>query len=202
MTSALRGVRSGLTSRLTENGNRPVLDLVKRLAPLVVCATLVAGAAVAAADDLAGLTNGCFNGDGQQTLKDRVKACSSILADYPLAPAQEAKIRANRAWSFNREKRFSDAQADYDRALQLDPNSDILYNERGFFHLQIGEFDAAIRDYNSALVITPNFAYPLYGRGIVYIRKGNLARGQDDLAAARRLDSSIDVVFRNVGVTP
>ena len=179
-----------------------MFEFVKRRALLAIGAVLMAGGAHAETEDLGLLTNACLNSDGQATAKDRVKACSSIIAEYPLAPPQEARIRANRAWSFKQERRLSDALADYDRALQLDPNSDVLYNERGFFHLQIGEFDAALRDYNSALVIRPTFAYPLYGRGVVYIRQGNLARGQDDLAAARRLDSSIDGVFRNVGVTP
>ena len=179
-----------------------MFDLVKRRALIAIGALLMAGGARARIDDLGFLTNACLNSDGIATPKDRIKACSSIIAEYPLAPPQEARIRANRAWSFKQERRLSDAQADYDRALQLDPNSDVLYNERGFFHLQIGEFDAALRDYNSALVIRPTFAYPLYGRGIVYMRQGNLARGQDDLTTARKLDSGIDGVFRAVGVTP
>lgn len=156
----------------------------------------------AAPDDLGQLTRGCLNTDGTWAPKDRVNACGSILANYPLAPMQEARIRANRAWSLGQEQRLADAQADYDRALQLDPNSAVLYNERGFFHLRIGEFDAALRDYNSAIVIDPQFPYALFGRGIAYMRKGELSRGQDDLAAARRIDNSIDAAFRNAGVTP
>jgi len=179
-----------------------VIRLKKHLGPVVVCALLSAGSAWAQSDDLGRLSTSCLNAEGTRTSHDRIRSCSAILANYPLAPAQEARIRANRAWSFKQEKRLSDAQADYDRALQLDPNSEILYNERGFFHLQIGELDAALRDYNSALVIAPNFPYPLFGRGIVYIRKGSLDRGQDDLAAARKLDNTMDAVFRRAGVSP
>lgn len=169
---------------------------------LLTAALALVAAAPASADDLGQLTHGCLNSDGTWTPKERVKACGSILAEYPLDPVQEARIRANRAWSLSQEQRLADAQADYDRALQLDPNSAILYNERGFFHLKIGEFDAAVRDYNSSIVIDPNFAFPRFGRGIAYMRKGDLARGQDDLAAARRLDSGIDAAFRAAGVAP
>lgn len=184
------------------DGKAKVFDPLKRFAPLIVLAVLAALGARAQGDELGRLSITCRNEAGAPTPQQRVAACSAILANYPMEPPQEAMIRVNRAWSYSLEKRMGDAEADYNRAIQLDPNSYILYNERGLFRLQTGAFDAALRDYNSAVVLSPQAAYPLYGRGIVHIRMGDVARGQDDLAAARALDRNVDTVFRIIGVTP
>ncbi len=184
------------------DGKAKVFDPLKRFAPLIVLAVLAALGARAQGDELGRLSITCRNEAGAPTPQQRVAACSAILANYPMEPPQEAMIRVNRAWSYSLEKRMGDAEADYNRAIQLDPNSYILYNERGLFRLQTGAFDAALRDYNSAVVLSPQAAYPLYGRGIVHIRMGDVARGQDDLAAARARDRNVDTVFRIIGVTP
>lgn len=184
------------------DGKAKVFDPLKRFAPLIVLAVLAALGARAQGDELGRLSITCRNEAGAPTPQQRVAACSAILANYPMEPPQEAMIRVNRAWSYSLEKRMGDAEADYNRAIQLDPNSYILYNERGLFRLQTGAFDAALRDYNSAVVLSPQAAYPFFGRGIVHIRMGDVARGQDDLAAARALDRNVDTVFRNIGVTP
>ncbi|MGA2951496.1 MAG: hypothetical protein ABSD80_04590, partial [Caulobacteraceae bacterium] len=60
----------------------------------------------------------------------------------------------------------------------------------------------AIADYDMALSFHPGAAYSLYGRGVAFLRKGDEVRGREDLAAARRADSSVDEVFRKIGVTP
>ena len=184
------------------DGKAKVFDSIKRLWALIILIVPAASGARAQGDELGRLSVTCRNEAGGPTPQQRVAACSAILVNYPMEPPQEAMIRVNRAWSYSLEKRMADAEIDYNRAIQLDPNSYVLYNERGLFRLQTGAFDAALRDYNSAVVLSPQAAYPLYGRGIVRIRMGDVARGQDDLAAARMLDRNVDAVFRVIGVTP
>ena len=170
---------------------------------LAACfATVALTSARAQTDDLAARVPVCENRDGHASASDRVAACSAILGGAPLAPAAEAMAHVNRAWAYSLEGRMGEARADYDIALTLNPGSYVIYNERALFNLRVGRLDAALSDYDTALKIAPQTAYSLYGRGLTLLRKGDTARGQDDLAAARRLDGGVDGTFRALGFGP
>lgn len=144
----------------------------------------------------------CENRSGQVTARERVTACSEILGGPPLPAASEANARINRAWAYSLEGKMADARADYDRAVTLNPGSYVIYNERGLFNLRLGQLDAALSDYNMALKIAPATAYSLYGRGLTWLRKGDTARGDAGLAAARHLDATVDQTFAAIGFAP
>ena len=174
-----------------------------RTAVLAACfAAIASTGAVAQTDDLAARIPVCENRDGHASAQERVAACSAILGGAPLAPASESMAHVNRAWAYSLEGRMGEARADYDIALALNPGSYVIYNERGLFNLRVGQLDAALVDYDAALKLAPATAYSLYGRGLTLLRQGQTARGQDDLAAARRLDSGVDRTFRALGFAP
>jgi lipoprotein NlpI len=144
----------------------------------------------------------CENRDGLATPQDRVVACSALLNGFRLAPAPQSMVRVHRAWAYSLQNRMADARSDYDVAVTLNPQSYVIYNERGLFNLHVGQLDAALSDYNAALKIAPQTAYSLYGRGLTFLRKGDSARGEADLEMARRLDGQVDQAFRRIGFTP
>jgi tetratricopeptide (TPR) repeat protein len=80
-------------------------------------------------------------------------------------------------------------------------NPDIL-DSRALVYLRLGSPKDAIVDYSSALNINPNMASSLYGRGLAELRLGEKAQGQNDLAAAKKLDSGVVKRFANMGLTP
>jgi len=132
----------------------------------------------------------------------RAPACERALgANLSAAPGDEARLLINRAWFRSINHQDAAAHADYDRAVGLD-GSYINYNERGFYFLRIGQFDAAIADYDHAISLNPGTAYSLYGRGLAWIRKGEQTRGEADLAQARQNDPNVDQVFRRFGLHP
>ncbi|MCK7471039.1 MAG: tetratricopeptide repeat protein [Desulfomicrobium escambiense] len=47
------------------------------------------------------------------------------------------------------------ALSDYNRAIDLDPESDMAYNNRGFLHLLMGDDRQAERDIRKAIEISP-----------------------------------------------
>ena len=87
------------------------------------------------------------------------------------------------------------ALADCNKALDAGKNLE-RYDSRGFAYLRLGDYGKAIDDYTAALAAEPNHdlrAYPLYGRGVAKLAKGdNLAGGKADIEEARRLDCEID----------
>jgi len=144
----------------------------------------------------------CANQDGSTPPAARVTACSTLLKQPDMTPEFESTVRTNRAWAFSLLGRMGDARADYDRAVALTPNSHVAHNELALFYLRTGQLDKAIAEYEVALRLRPGAAYSLYGEGIAYIRKGDQARGEDNLAKARLADNNVDRVFESIGVRP
>jgi len=60
----------------------------------------------------------------------------------------------------------------------------------------------AVAAYNQALAANPTEKHSLYGRGLAYLRQGDHAKGQADIAAAVKLDANIPDEFHAMGVQP
>ena len=56
---------------------------------------------------------------------------------------------------------------DYDKAIELNPNSAYAYNNRGYAKFQLQEDYQAIEDYDKAIELDPNYAQAYhYNRGV------------------------------------
>lgn len=67
------------------------------------------------------------------------------------------------------EKRdLTHAIASLDIALAYDSQNQMAYSERGYVHRKLGNFQAALVDYNAAIRINPQFVNAYAGRGHVY----------------------------------
>jgi tetratricopeptide (TPR) repeat protein len=75
-------------------------------------------------------------------------------------------------------------------------------DSRGVVHLERGELDAAIADYDAALRVQPKRAIALYGRGVAKLRKGAKADGDADIQAATALNAKIASQAKAIGLTP
>jgi tetratricopeptide (TPR) repeat protein/predicted aspartyl protease len=96
------------------------------------------------------------------------------------------------------------ALSDCNAALRRMPDAmkEGALQTRGLVRLRRGDLDKAIEDYNEALKLTPRDPYALYGRGLARARKGAVADGQADQAAARALQPKIDEAFSKLGLEP
>ncbi len=63
---------------------------------------------------------------------------------------------------------YQGAIADYNRAIEIDPNYVAAYNNRGLAYDDLEEYQRAIADYNRAIKLDPNYAHAYYNRGNVY----------------------------------
>jgi tetratricopeptide (TPR) repeat protein len=91
--------------------------------------------------------------------------------------------------------------ADCKEALELQPNDEDYLDSRGFTYLKLAQLDNAIADYTAALKLNPRKATSLYGRGIAELRKGDTAKGNDDVAAAKAIQADIAETIAALGVT-
>ena len=82
-------------------------------------------------------------------------------------------------------------------------NRALALNNRGNALVGKSELDAAIRDYDQAIKLDPEYADPFNGRGVAYDKKGELEHAVRDYDQAIKLKSDFDYVaaFHNRAVT-
>ena len=81
------------------------------------------------------------------------------------------------------------AIADFDRAIQLDPESANTYNDRGAAYAMKGDYDRAIADLDKAIQLNPRVKNAHYNRGLAYKKKGDEARARADFEKEEQLKS-------------
>ena len=64
----------------------------------------------------------------------------------------------------------------------------------------MGQADAAIDDFSSALRVDPKLASALYGRGLARLKNGDKAGGDADISAAKTIQAGIGDDFVRYGV--
>mgnify|MGYP001422678778 CR=1 FL=1 len=57
------------------------------------------------------------------------------------------------------------AIADYSKAIELNPNYAIAFNDRGAAKKKLEDYDGAIADYSKAIELNPNYLNAYYNRG-------------------------------------
>jgi curved DNA-binding protein CbpA len=117
-----------------------------------------------------------------------------IVGREPGPPANDANFYRERGIAFYRRGDLSQATAELDEAIRLDPDNAQDYNIRANAWDEMGVFDRALADYDEAIRIDPNNPAVFHDRGIMWQRKGELDKALVDLDRAIRFsfaDASI-----------
>ena len=72
-------------------------------------------------------------------------------------------------------------------------------NNRGLVYANKGNYDSAIRDYDKAIEIAPNYAMAFNNRGLAYVDKKDYATAIRDFSKAIEIAPDLAVVFYNRG---
>ena len=92
--------------------------------------------------------------------------------------------------------RWSEAFADYNRALQLNPEYAEAYNDRGHAYYWTGDYKNAIADFTRAIELRPNYPNAFNNRGAAYMAGGDSKCRTKDFDQAIKLKPD----FRNAYV--
>ena len=87
----------------------------------------------------------------------------------------------------------------YLRAIELDPNDAVTYNNRGIAYDIKGDVDLAIADYTKAIKLNPDYAVAYNNRGVVYGIKSDVDLAIADCAKAIKLNPDYAVAYNNRG---
>ncbi len=80
--------------------------------------------------------------------------------------------------------------------------SPAVRDSRALVDLRLGRYRRSIDDYDTALREDPRLPTSLYGRGLAELRRGEIHRGNADLAAAKKLDQRVAAQFQRMGLEP
>jgi tetratricopeptide (TPR) repeat protein len=112
--------------------------------------------------------------------------------------ALNGRCWARALWNHDLDK----ALADCNRAVELNPYAYEIRDSRALVWLRMNQLPPAISDYNVVLSRNSKLAWSLYGRGVAEARKGDLARGRADIAAADKLEPKVTERARKLGIAP
>lgn len=87
---------------------------------------------------------------------------------------------------------FKGSNDDYDHVIKVAPNApgvEQIYNNRGVIRHINGDKDGALKDFNKAISLNPNFAPPYNGRGNILVDKGEFDEAINSFNNAIKLDA-------------
>ena len=95
---------------------------------------------------------------------------------------------------------YQGAIADFDRAIELNPNYFNAYIGRGNARDDSGDSRGAIADYDRALKISPNNASAYYNRGVTRSRLGDTQAALSDFTQALKINPNYASAYNNRGI--
>jgi len=129
-------------------------------------------------------------GNAYWTNKDLAHA----VADFGAAIAIDPKFTVSymsRGDVYSQMREYDSAISDYTEAIALDHKAGRSYGNRGYAYYMKQDYDRAISDYGVAIALDAQDARSYYRRGLAKRAKGDIAGGEDDIAAARRIDPQV-----------
>ncbi len=118
-----------------------------------------------------------------------IGACTTIIDGRSATERDLARAYTVRGQAYQGQGKVGHALQDFDEALRIDPRRAEGYASRGFVELEgLGQNDSALRDFNHALSLRPDFTPALVGRSRLFFRQGEFARSIHDADAVLKID--------------
>ena len=126
-------------------------------------------------------------------LEGIVAACSEIISRFN----DYADAYSTRGWALRERNQPERALSDFNRALDLAPDTAATYSQRGLTYLRLKDVDHAIADYNKAIELSPRSAAFINDRGVAYMDLKDYKRAIVDFDKAIEIDPSYPLPFNN-----
>ncbi|HTY44373.1 MAG TPA: tetratricopeptide repeat protein [Patescibacteria group bacterium] len=103
------------------------------------------------------------------------------------------------ALSWRRNFIWKDEISLWSDVISKSPRKARPYNERALAYQQLRRYDAAVRDYTSALSLAPEYAGGYYNRGLAYQQQGANAQALQDYSRAIKINPGYMQAYYNRG---
>jgi len=133
-------------------------------------------------------TDACVNRSNTFSLAEQISGCTEAIRSGRWSGKNLAWAYGNRCIAYKDQEKYERAMTDCNRALELDPRDDHVFNTRGAIYHLTEKYDQAIEEYSKAIRIDPKFIDPLHNRGMSHAAKGDYESAIDDYNAALKID--------------
>ena len=99
---------------------------------------------------------------------------------YAILLKPKSNYYINRALTRYNMQELRGAMADYDLALDIDPNNVLGHYNRGLLRAQVGDDNRAIEDFDFVVENEPDNTFALFNRALLLAQTGDLERAEDD----------------------
>lgn len=119
--------------------------------------------------------------------------------EIELFPESSAEIYSNRGLAYDGLGNYQYAIKDYNKAIELGPETAKIYISRGNTYDSLGDYQQAIKDYSKAIELAPQNAKAYVNRGRVYRSAGDYQQAIKDYSKAIEIDPRDAMTYYNRG---
>jgi len=119
-----------------------------------------------------------------------------------LYPDQAEAVYYYRAHGYTKKGDFANAAKDYTVYINskvFDPTNASVYLGRGIAYMELKDFDAALKDIDKAIELTPDSGRAVLARGVLHARAGRYQQAVEDLQNGLKLQPENAFAIYNLG---
>lgn len=129
-----------------------------------------------------------------------VQACTAAIGSGVLSETNRRAALNDRGIAYRNKNDLDNAIADFNSALEINPNDDKVLNNRGAAYMYKGDNDKAIQDYNRAIMLNPDYFIAIKNRGAAYANKGEYDRALLDYNRALEINPQHPFALQTRGI--
>jgi protein O-mannosyl-transferase len=126
---------------------------------------------------------------------DSITLWTDVIEKYPKVD----EAYNNRGIAFFEEKKYTQAIADFDKAISISPTYTRPYNNRGMARAALKDYEGAKKDFDKVIQAHPNFARAYYNRGNAFIAMKDTVSAIKDYTRVLAIDPDNILALNNRG---
>jgi tetratricopeptide (TPR) repeat protein/TolB-like protein len=116
----------------------------------------------------------------EKDLDGYIKGLKEVIRTYP----DDKRARADLAWIFKSQKKYDEAIAQYEKALEIDPSFGYALNLLAYTYAEMGQHEKALKTFERYAAVQPGEANPLDSMGDLYFLAGDFGLAREKYASA------------------
>ncbi len=130
--------------------------------------------------------------------KPAVAVVKAVATPIPTPTPPDFSFYQTRADQNAGKGEFSLAIADYNKTLEMKPDSSVAYLGRGKAHYNLKSYDLSVKDFDKALELNPKDSLAVMNRGVAFEKLGETRKALEDYQKAMDLDPANDAAKANL----